>query len=461
MNTPATNTPAMNASGTCTAARVPALAESAVITVSGLHKHFTSPTGDVLPVLQDIDLALHEGEIVALLGKSGSGKSTLLRHIAGLLAPSAGTVRYRGAPVEGPNPGTAMLFQSFALMPWLTVQQNVELGLQARGVPAAERRSRALAAIDMVGLDGFENAYPKELSGGMRQRVGFARALVVEPDVLLMDEPFSALDVLTAQTLRGELLDLLTRRDSPTRTALLVTHSIEEAVQLADRILILGTDPGTLSIELRVDLPRPRNRRTRGFEALIEDAYECLTGERAELPASLGGHDPLRAAAPLPHADVEQLTGLLEELDGRGGAVELPVLADALSYAVDDLMPLVEAAEMLAYARVRAGELRLTTTGSGFASADILTRKHLFAAAVLANVPLIATIRTLLTASDGGRLRESHVTDRLRATCSESTARQQLTIAITWGRYAELFEYDARDGVLTLPCEDHGAGDER
>ncbi|WP_306337944.1 nitrate/sulfonate/bicarbonate ABC transporter ATP-binding protein [Streptomyces sp. KL118A] len=446
---------------TTVATTAPAVADTPVITVRGLHKHFSSPTGGVLPVLKDIDLTLHEGEIVALLGKSGSGKSTLLRHIAGLLAPSAGTVHYRGTAVTGPNPGTAMLFQSFALMPWLTVQQNVELGLQAQGVEPVARRRRTLAAIDMVGLDGFENAYPKELSGGMRQRVGFARALVVEPDVLLMDEPFSALDVLTAQTLRNELLALLTRPESPTRTALLVTHSIEEAVQLADRILILGTDPGTIQVELRVDLPRPRNRRTRGFEALIEDAYECLTGERAELPPALGTHDPLRAAAPLPHADLERLTGLLEELDGRGGAVELPALADALSYEVDDLMPLVEAAKTLAYARIRSGELRLTTTGSGFASADILTRKRLFAAAVLANVPLVATIRTLLMASDSGRLREHHITDRLRAGFSEHTARQQLGIAITWGRYAELFEYDARDGALLLPREDHTAGDDR
>ncbi|MGH4034067.1 ABC transporter ATP-binding protein [Actinomycetota bacterium Odt1-20B] len=443
----------MNLSNTAVV-RVPVITETSVITVTGLHKHFSTPGGDVLPVLHDIDLTLHEGEIVALLGKSGSGKSTLLRHVAGLLAPSSGTVHYRGKPVDGPNPGTAMLFQSFALMPWLTVQQNVELGLQARGVAPAERRERALAAIDMVGLDGFENAYPKELSGGMRQRVGFARALVVRPDVLLMDEPFSALDVLTAQTLRNDLLELLTHPESPTRTALLVTHSIEEAVQLADRILILGTDPGTIEVELRVDLPRPRNRHTRGFEALIEDAYESLTGQRAESPATAGPHDPLRAAKPLPLVNVEQLTGLLEELDNRGGAVELPALSDALVYAVDDLMPLVEAAEALAYARIRDGKLRLTTTGSGFAAADILTRKHLFAAAVLANVPLIATIRTLLTASADGRLREEHVTDRLRTNSSELAAQRQLHVAISWGRYAELFEYDARDRTLLLPCED-------
>lgn len=427
-------------------------ARTPVITVTGLSKDFTAPGGDRLPVLQDIDLTLHEGEVVALLGKSGSGKSTLLRHIAGLLAPTGGTVHYRGRQVDGPNPGTAMLFQSFALMPWLTVQQNVELGLQARGVAAVERRERALGAIDMVGLDGFENAYPKELSGGMRQRVGFARALVVEPDVLLMDEPFSALDVLTAQTLRNELLELLTRPESPTRTALLVTHSIEEAVQLADRILVLGTDPGTIQRVLPVDLPRPRNRHTPGFGTLVEDAYEALTGERSGT-AGAEGRDPLWGSAPLPRAEVDTLIGLLEEVDGRGGAVELAVLADALSYEVDDLMPLIEAAELLAYARIETGKLTLTATGRGFARADILTRKHLFAAAALANVPLIATVRTLLTASDSGRLRERYLLDRLGASGAQHAQARGLDTAIAWGRYAELFEYDARDRVLLLPVE--------
>ncbi|KOG70363.1 MULTISPECIES: ABC transporter ATP-binding protein [Streptomyces] len=423
-----------------------------VISVRGLRKDFPGPSGGVLTVLDDVTFDLYEGQVVALLGKSGSGKSTLLRHVAGLLAPSGGTVHYRGEPVTGPNRGTAMLFQSFALMPWLTVQQNVELGLQARGVHAVERRGRALRAIDMVGLDGFENAYPKELSGGMRQRVGFARALVVEPDVLLMDEPFSALDVLTAQTLRNELLELLAHPDSPTRTVLLVTHSIEEAVQLADRILVLDTHPGRIKADLRVALPQPRDRRDDGFQALVEDAYEALTGQRTA-PAAGPGQDPLRAAEPLPTATVEALTGLLEVLDTRGGAVELAALADALAYEVDDLMPVVEAAQLLGYARVADNRLYLTVTGRGFARADILPRKHLFAAAALANVPLIATIRTLLLASDSGRLREPYLIGRLCGNASERAAHRQLATAVTWGRYAELYEYDADDRVLLLPAE--------
>ncbi|OKI02095.1 nitrate ABC transporter ATP-binding protein [Streptomyces sp. CB02923] len=426
---------------------------TSVLSVRNLCKDFPAPDGGVLPVLDDVSFDLYEGQVIALLGKSGSGKSTLLRHVAGLLAPSGGTVHYRGKPVTGPNPGAAMLFQSFALMPWLTVQQNVELGLQARGVHAVERRGRALSAIDMVGLDGFENAYPKELSGGMRQRVGFARALVVEPDVLLMDEPFSALDVLTAQTLRNELLELLAHPDSPTRTALLVTHSIEEAVQLADRILVLGTGPGRVKADLRVALPRPRDRRDDGFEALVEDAYEALTGRRTAAVPGPAGQDPLRAAGPLPDAAVESLTGLLEFLDTRGGSMDLAALADALSYAVDDLMPLVEAVQLLGYAKVAANRLNLTVTGRGFARADILPRKHLFAAAALANVPLIATIRTLLLASGSGRLREPYLIGRLCGHIPEHAARRQLATAVTWGRYAELYEYDADDRVLLLPAE--------
>src|SRR5256886_12949405 len=209
-----------------------------LIVCRGLSKTFKTP-GSELAVLDNIDLEVLDGEILALLGKSGSGKSTLLRCIAGLIAPTSGSVTFRGNPVTGPNPGTAMVFQSFALLPWLTVQANVGIGLEARGVPEAERATKARRAIDRIGLDGFESAFPKELSGGMRQRVGFARALVVEPDVLLMDEPFSALDVLTAENLRSELLELWQNKTIPTQAIFLVTHNIEEAVLLADRIIVL------------------------------------------------------------------------------------------------------------------------------------------------------------------------------------------------------------------------------
>src|SRR5271163_2439921 len=279
-----------------------------IVEVSHVTKTFTSPDGSPLRVLDDISLALHEGEIVALLGKSGSGKSTLLRCIAGLIAPTTGTVSYRGTPINGANPGVAMVFQSFALLPWLTVQANTELGLQARAVPLAERQKRALDMIDVIGLDGFEQAYPKELSGGMRQRVGFARALVVEPDALLMDEPFSALDVLTAQNLRAELLRLWQEKDFPTKAMLIVTHNIEEAVILADRIFVLGANPGRIRTEISCLFPQPRNRHDERFGVLVDQISRMLTGgdtrPRAHIWTQAAPGEGSPVDTPLPQASV-------------------------------------------------------------------------------------------------------------------------------------------------------------
>src|SRR5580693_5618063 len=290
-------------------------ATPSIIEVSHVTKTFVSPDGSPLPVLDDISLDLREGEIVALLGRSGSGKSTLLRCIAGLIAPTSGQVSYRGTPLNGANPGVSMVFQSFALLPWLTVAQNVELGLEAKGVGAAERKQRAEAAIDRIGLDGFESAFPKELSGGMRQRVGFARALVVEPDALLMDEPFSALDVLTAQNLRAELLRLWTQKDFPTKAMLIVTHNIEEAVILADRIFVLGANPGKIRSEIPVTFPQPRDRHDPAFQGLVDEIYGFMTGQDSRAPshvwtvAATGEGSPVDT--PLPAATVGGMAGLL------------------------------------------------------------------------------------------------------------------------------------------------------
>src|SRR5713226_6260113 len=256
-------------------------------------------------VLDHIDFSLKEGEIVAILGKSGSGKSTFLRVLAGLTPQSEGVVTYRGNPVVAPVAGVAMVFQSFALFPWLTVLGNVELGLEALGVPRGERRERALAAIDIIGLDGFESAYPKELSGGMRQRVGFARALVVNPDILLLDEPFSALDVLTAETLRGDLMDLWLGKRITTKGILFVSHNIEEAVEIADRIAIFGSDPGIIRSEIAVSLARPREWGSAGFRQIVDQVYTQLTttpgrdgGKRGAKP------EPIGIAYRLPQAPV-------------------------------------------------------------------------------------------------------------------------------------------------------------
>src|ERR1700719_2279981 len=243
-------------------------------------------------VLDHLDFTLSDGEIVAVLGKSGSGKSTFLRILAGLVPPSDGVVEYRGHSVTEPVHGIAMVFQSYALFPWLTVLGNVELGLEALGVSNAERRRRAVDAIDVIGLDGFETAYPKELSGGMRQRVGFARALVVRPDILLLDEPFSQLDVLTAETLRNDLSELWIQRRIPTKGILMVSHNIEEAVEMADRILIFSSDPGRISAEVPIPLSQPRAPDSSPFRQIVDQVYTLLT--------TVPGRDGRRGAKPEP-----------------------------------------------------------------------------------------------------------------------------------------------------------------
>ncbi|MBC3760587.1 ABC transporter ATP-binding protein [Quadrisphaera oryzae] len=420
-----------------------------LITVEHVSTAFPSADGSTLQVLDDVSLTLHEGEIVALLGKSGSGKSTLLRTLAGLISPTSGEVRYRGERLTGANPGTAMVFQSFALMPWLTVQQNVELGLRAAGVGPVERRERALAAIDSIGLDGFESAYPRELSGGMRQRVGFARALVLRPDVLLMDEPFSALDVLTSENLRGEVASLWARPDVPTSCICIVTHNIEEAVVLADRVLVLGSNPGHLKAEVEVTLPRPRDRRSPTFEALVDRLYAILT-DRDEHPAATRATAPGPLTHPLPQASVGGLAGLVEIVDAHGGQADLPDLADQLSFDVDDLLPLVDAARMLGLLEVEGAQAFLADAGRSWHTADILRRKELFGALALERAPLVRAVVKALENSGEGALRDDFFRDLLRRGYSDDDVERQLDTAIDWGRYGELFDYDAGSGELVL-----------
>jgi NitT/TauT family transport system ATP-binding protein len=427
---------------------------SVIIEVAHVTKTFTTPEGNPLPVLDDVSFQLRQGEIVALLGKSGSGKSTLLRCIAGLIAPSSGEVRYEGQPLNGACEGISMVFQSFALLPWLTVLQNVELGLEARGIPEQQRRTNAERAIDRIGLDGFESAYPKELSGGMRQRVGFARALVVEPAALLMDEPFSALDVLTAENLRNELLRLWETHDFPTKAMLIVTHNIEESVLLADRIFVLSSNPGRIKTEIRVPLARPRDRRAPAFEQLVDEIYGIMTG-RDEAPSTTELIEVAAAAGsptelPLPPATVGGLAGLLEILESVGGKADLPDLARELVFEVDDLLPLVDAAQLLGMADVHDADIELTKVGREFVAADILTSKQLFAEQAKERAPLVRSIYKALANTKDGNLDERFFLDLLRRGFSEEEAREQLDTAIDWGRYGELFEYDAGIGQLRL-----------
>ncbi len=423
-------------------------AASELLRLQHVSQAFPAAGGGILNVLADVTLTLHNGEIVALLGKSGSGKSTILRLLARLITPSEGTVDSPGPLLNGGTPDTALVFQSFALMPWLTVRDNVELGLRSAGISRAERVQRAGEAIDAIGLDGFENAYPRELSGGMRQRVGFARALVQRPDVLLLDEPFSALDVLTAENLRTELMSMWQTPQFPTRAMFLVTHNIEEAVLLADRVLVLAGTPATITAEVAVRLPRPRDRRSPTFAALVDELYTVLTGRDA---ASSGADiAPTPVTHPLPAATVGGLAGLLEIVVSHGGQADLPDLADELSFGIDDLLPLVDAAELLGMLEVSGAQAFLTDEGWAWQAADVHESKRRFAELAVARAPLVGTIVRGLEHSNDGALFDSFILDLLRQGFPAAQAQRQLELAIDWGRYGELFDYDAGSGELVL-----------
>ena len=406
-----------------------------------------------LVVLDDVELTLQEGEIVGLLGRSGSGKSTLLRIVAGLLQPTSGEVLWRGQPLHGPAAGVAMVFQSFALFPWLTVEENVELGLEALGIGGKERADRAEAAIDLIGLGGFESAYPKELSGGMRQRVGLERALVVQPELLLMDEPFSALDVLTAETLRTDLIDLWSEKKLPIKSILMVTHNIEEAVLMCDRILVFSSNPGRVASEIQVNFPHPRDRHDPAFRQMVDDIYALMTRRTPTPPAAIAS--PAAAAGfatPLHPVNTNLLAGLLETIVAApyAGKADLPALADDLQMELDELFPLGEVLHLLQFAVLEEGDIRLLDTGRAFVDADTDTRKHQFAAALRAHVPLIAAIRRTLDERWNHRAPALRFRDELEDHMSPDYADETLRAVISWGRYAELFSYDEESDQFSL-----------
>jgi NitT/TauT family transport system ATP-binding protein len=425
-----------------------------LLEVHGVRRSFPKPDGSELLVLDGVDLRVAEGEIVGLLGRSGSGKSTLLRLIAGLASPTSGRVRYLGQPVSGPARGIAMVFQGFALFPWLTVLQNVEIGLEALGVPEPEVRRRALAAIDLIGLDGFESAYPRELSGGMRQRVGFARALVVHPNLLLMDEPFSALDVLTAETLRTDFLDLWGEGQLPIKSVILVTHNIEEAVLMCDRILLFSTNPGRIVSEIAVDLVHPRDRLDPTFRELVERIYVELTARPAGATrAARPEHFPGTGIGTiLPPLSTNLLVGLCEALarPPYNGAADLPAIASSLHMELDDLFPVAETLQMLRFAELEGGDIRLTEAGKRLAVAPLNEGKALFRQHLLNYVPLAAHIRRVLDERASHTAPKSRFFDELEDHMTDKAAEQTLGAVIGWGRYAEAFAYDDRRQLFSL-----------
>ncbi|MFZ1084965.1 MAG: nitrate/sulfonate/bicarbonate ABC transporter ATP-binding protein [Terracidiphilus sp.] len=430
----------------------------AIIRAAGIEKYYAQPSQNRIQVISATDLSIVPGEIVALLGPSGSGKSTMLRMLSGLSTPTAGQVYWHEKPISGAEVNVSIVFQSFALFPWLTVQENVEAPLQARGISAVERRERSLKMLDTVGLDGFEAAYPKELSGGMKQRVGFARALVVEPEVLFMDEPFSALDVLTAENLRSELLELWANKTMPTKAIFLVTHNIEEAVLLADRIIVLGRNPGHIRTDFRVQLPQPRDRKSEPFTQLVDYIYKVLTR-----PDVAPTEAPDQQTGPkvrdqrqmhyqmLPHARPGGIAGLLELLLDKGGRDDIYRLADDLSFEIDDLLPIVDAAQLLGFLQVEEGDAAITGAGTEFANSEILRQKELFRSAAVEHILLFRQICRALETKRDHTVPEDFFLDMLDEQFSEEECQRQIETAVTWGRYAELFDYDAGHRRFVLP----------
>jgi len=432
--------------------------EAPIIEARHIEKRFQRPDGTSIQVIAPTNLAVEPGIIIALLGPSGSGKSTLLRMLTGLAPTSAGEVLWHGKPVAESAPNVAIVFQSFALFPWLTVLENVEVPLLARGMEHPERHRRAIQSLASVGLTGFENAYPKELSGGMKQRVGFARALAVEPEILFMDEPFSALDVLTAENLRGELLELWLGKKIPTRGIFLVTHNIEEAVLLADRIIVLGRNPAKIRADFRVPLAQPRERNSAEFLLYVDYIYKLMTQPQLEAGPPVPGETKVPYQV-LPHARRGTIAGLLELLDDRGGKEDLYRIADELHLEVDDLLPIVEAAVLLAFAKSDKGDVEITPEGKAFAEADISTRKRLFRDAALSHVTLLQQMHSALANKSDHTMSLEFFRDLLREHFPDAEVQHQIETALNWGRYADLFTYHADNDRLSLDELGVGAQD--
>jgi len=422
-----------------------------LLKATNIRRSFPRPGGEELLVLDGVELTLKEGEIVGLLGRSGSGKSTFLRLIAGLAKPQGGRLDYLGSPITGPASGIAMVFQSFALFPWLTVLENVQLGLEALTLPEKEIRTRALEAIDLIGLDGYESAYPRELSGGMRQRVGFARALVVHPNILLMDEPFSALDVLTAENLRTDLIELWQQKKLPIKSILLVTHNIEEAVQMCDRALLFSSNPGRVTTEIKIDIPHPRDRADPRFEDYVDRIYVEMTARKIERLRTVQTLDVI-PDGPITPVSANSISGLIEAVANPqyAGKADLPDLASDLQLEIDELFPIAEALHMLRLADFEGGDLKLTRMGKRFADAETNERKEIVSRALMSYVPFAAHIRKVLDERFNHSAPWRRFVDELEDKMSEDAAEETLRAIINWARFAELFSYDDESETLSL-----------
>lgn len=420
-----------------------------ILEIHNLCKAYPMRGGSQLTVLEDISLTVKEGEFISILGPSGAGKSTLLRIISGLISPTSGKILYYGKNFEDANPKIAMVFQNFALFPWLTVLENVEIGLKARGIIGKEATEKALKMIDLVGIDGFEEAYPRELSGGMKQRVGIARALAVEPDILFMDEPFSALDILTADNLRSELARLWSEKKLPIKSIIFVTHNIEEAVFLSNRAIILSHNPANIRAEIAINVPYLRNKNSKEFALLVDDIYTILTQPKKEVPFVLRKE----RYQFLPHTKVGAIAGLLELAQQNSEGIDISKLTSDLGLEVDDVFPLIEASALLGFAEVKEGEIKLTPIGKAFSQSDVLEKKIIFKDMALKNIQLVKQIYQVLLNAKNKRISEDFFMEILENHFTKEEAWNQLEIAIDWGRYAELFAYDYDTGEFFIEEE--------
>ncbi len=423
-----------------------------IIKLHSVNKSFRSSAGSDRLVLDDVDFTLAEGEIVALLGQSGSGKSTLLRIMAGLIAADSGEVSYRGKPIYGPAAGISMVFQSFALFSWLTVQKNVELGLEALGVSPAEQTRRARAAIALIGLEGFEGSLPRELSGGMRQRVGIARALVLEPEVLLMDEAFSALDVMTGEHLRDDILELWQSGKLPTKSLLVVSHNIEEAVMMADRVLIFSSNPGRVRAELPITLSRPRQAKGPEVNKLVDTLYTEMVS-----PSNNYSQDKnktlTRASYGLSTATVAEIEGVLERLvdDPFRGTADLPKLAEVSEISDNSFINAADALVLLGLASIHQGDISVTALGQRFEHGNSELRQQIMGQQIITNVPFIINMRQSLEQQSSGNMPFDNLLKVLEFSLNKSDAKRVLDAMLEWARYGNVIEVDFSKRMIYLP----------
>lgn len=424
--------------------------EKELLTLNNICKWYGDPKKPAL-VLDHIHLVVKEHEFIIILGKSGCGKSTLLRIIAGLIEPNEGEVLYHGEKFTSHSPRVAMVFQSHALFPWLNVLENVELGLEALGLKPSERRKRALEAIDLIGLDGYESAFPKELSGGMRQRVGFARALVVNPDILLLDEPFSALDVLTAENIRNDLMELWIEQRIPTKAIIMVSHNVIEAVELASRLIILNHNPGSILKEIEVPLIYPRDETSHLFQNFVDKVYTSLLST-TEYPSPIKAKIVIGMDYRLPDISIHRLQGLMDALmePPYHGKADIFALADSENLSAKEALPLFEAFDLLGFAHISKGDIELTNSGKALSQGDILERKKIFAYHLMRNIPLVRHVCHVLQDSPRKRIAKEKFLRELEDLMPTIDAQNNLSIIINWGRYAELFSYDNHTEMLSF-----------